>query len=134
MDLQWVLFGFMFLMLGGYTILTNSNVRVDIIYNRLSPRRKSAIEFLSAIIFMIPFSLLIMYMSWPMVVNALSIWERSTLPGGIPPWIIKPMIPLGFFLVLLQSISHAIKHLAFLLGAGPDPASAEDPNHVPAQG
>lgn len=121
MDLQWVLFGFMFMMLGGYAVLTDSNVRVDLVYSNLSDRSKSFVEISAAVFFMIPFSLLIIFMSWPMVVNAFSIWEESTLPGGIPPWIIKPIIPAGFVLVLLQSVSHVIKHTDFLINNNENP-------------
>lgn len=121
MDLQWVLFSVMFLFVGGYAILTDSNVRVDIVHSRLSRKTRSAIEVFGALCFMVPFSVLVIYMSWPMVVNAIAVWERSTLPGGIPPWAIKPLIPLAFVLVLLQSISHAIKHMAFIIDSGPDP-------------
>lgn len=121
MDLQWVLFGFMFLATSGYTILTNSNVRVDIFYRDLSPRQKSVIELVSASLFVIPFASLVIYMSWPMVSNSIAIWEKSTLPGGISPWMIKPLIPFGFFLIFIQGLSSSIKNAAFLLGAAPSP-------------
>ncbi|WP_254277548.1 TRAP transporter small permease subunit [Halomonas sp. 3H] len=121
LDLQWVLFSMMFLLVGGYTILTDSNVRVDIVHARLGKKTRSAIEVFGAVCFMLPFSLLVIYMSWPMVANAIAVWERSTLPGGISPWAIKPLVPIAFVLVLLQSVSHAIKHTAFMLGRGPDP-------------
>lgn len=120
-DLQWVLFGFMFMAAGGYTILTNSNVRVDIFYSSFSSRRKSFIEAAAAIFCIIPFSALVIWMSWPMVFNSIFMWERSTIPGGISPWLIKPIIPFGFFLMLIQGVSMAIKHIAFLTNKAPDP-------------
>jgi len=121
MDLQWVLFGFVFLATGGYTILTNSNVRVDIFYRNFSSRRKSFVEIIAAVFFLIPFSALVIYMSWPMVSNAIAIWEKSTLPGGISPWMIKPLIPFGFFLILIQGVSGVIKNIAYLLDMAPNP-------------
>ena len=125
MDLQWVLFGFVFLATGGYTILTDSNVRVDVFYSKFSPQLRSLVEVAAAILFVIPFSALVIYMSWPMVYNAITVWESSTIPGGISPWIIRPLIPLGFFLILLQGVSVAIKHTAFLMGkiSYPEPSS-----------
>ncbi len=121
MDLQWVLFSAMFLLVGGYVILTDGNVRVDVMYSRFSERTRSIIEVIAAGAFMLPFALLVIYMSWPLVMNSLAVWEQSTLPGGIPPWMIKPLIPLAFVLVALQSLSHLIKHVAFLTGRGPNP-------------
>jgi len=121
MDLQWVLFSAMFLLVGGYVILTDGNVRVDVIHSRLSERTRSLIEVVAAVLFMLPFALLVVYTSWPLVINSLRVWEQSTLPGGIPPWMIKPLIPLAFVLVALQSLSQLIKHVAFLTGRGPNP-------------
>lgn len=121
MDIQWILFGVMFLFVGGYAILTDTNVRVDVFYDRLSARTRCLVNGIGCLLFILPFSILVIYMSESLVTNSLRVMERSTLPGGVPPWIIKPLIPLAFLLVGLQSISEAIKNIAHVTGHGPDP-------------
>lgn len=121
LDVQWILFSILFLLTGGYAILTNANARVDLVYASLDDRKKSWIEILGYVLFILPFAGAAMYLSWPFVAQSIAVMERSTLPGGIPPWIIKPMIPIAFLLVILQSASELIKHAAFLRGVGPSP-------------
>lgn len=121
LDLQWYLFSVVFLGLGGYALLTDSNVRVDIVYSRLSDRMKSFVDLFGLIFFVIPFVSLVIYVSWPFVVNSVMFFEKSPDPGGLPRWIIKPLIPLAFALVFLQAVSQIVKHLAFLLGKWSSP-------------
>ncbi len=129
MDLQWILFSVVFLLVGGYAMLTDSNVRVDLVYSGVSDRTKSMIDLVGCLLFALPFACLVVYMSWPFVVNSIAIMERPMVSGGVPPWIIKPLIPIAFALVVLQCLSMAIKHLAFLLGRGPNPHSTTSVYH-----
>lgn len=121
LDLQWYLYSIVFLGLGGYTMLRDSNVRVDVIYSRVNDRKKCVLDLIGLVLFIIPFALLIMYVSWPFVANSLTVFERSPDPGGLPRWVIKPLIPLAFLLILLQAVSQIIKSVAFLAGKGPSP-------------
>ena len=123
LDLQWYLYSIVFLGLAGYTILRDSNVRVDVIYSRVDDRRKCVLDLIGLLLFVIPFALLIIYVSWPFVANSLAVFERSPDPGGLPRWVIKPLIPLAFFLVFLQALSQIIKSVSFLAGKGPSPYS-----------
>ena len=62
-------------------------------------------------------------LSWPLFVNALQSGEMSSNPGGLIRWPVYLLLPLGMFLLLLQSFSEIIKRLAFLQGMIPDPLS-----------
>jgi TRAP-type mannitol/chloroaromatic compound transport system permease small subunit len=63
----------------------------------------------------------IMWLSWPIFVNAWVSGEMSSNAGGLIRWPARLMIPVGFFLLMLQGVSELIKRVAFLRGLIPDP-------------
>jgi len=121
LELQWYLFGAMFLLTAGYTLLQNGHVRVDILSSRLSRRAQIGIEIFGVLFFLLPACLTIMWLSWPMFVDSYMSHEQSTNTGGLLRWPVKLLIPAGFFLLVLAGISHLIKCVAFLSGHAPDP-------------
>ena len=115
-ELQWYMFSLVFLWGGAYTLLHDEHVRVDVIYARLSERARAWIDLLGIVFFLIPFSLLMLYVSWPIVVESWKIHEMSPDPGGLPRYPIKAALIVAFVLLLLQAVSEAIKRLAVILG------------------
>jgi TRAP-type mannitol/chloroaromatic compound transport system permease small subunit len=116
-EMEWHLFAFIFLVGAGYTLLKDGHVRVDIIYQRLSPKARAWINFLGVLFFLLPGCYMIIATSLVFVQNSFAIMEGSPDPGGIPfRFIIKSFIPVGFLLVLLQGISLGIKSLFTILG------------------
>ena len=116
-ELEWHLFGVIFLMAAGYTMLHNEHVRVDVVYAKLPPRRKAWFDFVLTFVFLFPACVLLVYTSWPFVRNSFAVNEGSPDPGGIPGrWALKSVIILGFALLFLQGISQAIKN--FYVGMG----------------
>ncbi|AEB11051.1 TRAP transporter small permease subunit [Marinithermus hydrothermalis] len=116
LELQWYLFSLLFLWGAAYTLKHNAHVRVDVIYAQLSSRKRAWIDLLGAVFFLIPFSLLVIWVSWPMVSNSWAVLEVSPDPGGLPRYPIKTAIPVAFVLLLLQGVSEAIKRVAVLRG------------------
>ena len=120
-EFEWHLFAFIFLMGAGYTLLKDGHVRVDIIYQRLSPKSKAWIDFIGVLFFLIPGCVLIIVTSSGFVASSWAVMEGSPDPGGIPyRFLLKACIPVGFVLVLLQGISLGIKSLLTILGANRD--------------
>mgnify|MGYP006300617197 FL=1 len=116
-ELEWHLFAFIFLMGAGYTLLKDGHVRVDIFYQRGSPKAQAWINFLGVIFFLIPGCFMIIATSLPFVYNAWAVMEGSPDPGGIPyRFILKSCIPAGFILLFLQGLSLGIKSLLTILG------------------
>lgn len=116
-ELEWYLFGTIYLLAAGYTLLYDEHVRVDIVYSRFSPQRKAWFDFVLLFVFFFPSCLLVIITSWPFVKASFAVWEVSPDPGGIPArWALKSMIIVGFALLLLQGVSQAIKN--FFVGMG----------------
>lgn len=116
LEIQWYLFGVMFLLGAAYTLKVNEHVRVDIIYSRLSPRNQAWIDLLGGILFMMPGIVIIGWMSWPFFVESYAIHEMSSNAGGLIRWPAKLLLPVGFGLLALQGISEIIKRVAVLVG------------------
>ena len=122
LEIQWYLFSLIFLFCAGYTLKNNEHVRIDIITSRLSARARAAIDIFGTLFFLLPMATLIMWLSWPVFVDAWTRHEVSTNAGGLIIWPARLMVPIGFFLLILQGISELIKRIAFLRGLIPDPS------------
>jgi TRAP-type mannitol/chloroaromatic compound transport system permease small subunit len=127
LEVQWYLFGAIFMLLAGYTLLRNGHVRVDILSALLSRRRQIMIEIFGVIFFLLPMALLILALSWPMFVEAWVSNETSSNAGGLVRWPAKLLIPIGFTLLVLAALSHLIKCVGFLRGLCPDPVARSGP-------
>jgi TRAP-type mannitol/chloroaromatic compound transport system permease small subunit len=121
LEIQWYLFLLVFFFGAGYTLLKNDHVRIDIIQGRLSPRAQNWIDVVGIVLFLMPMSLIIMWLSWPLFIDALVRHEVSTNAGGLVIWPARLMMPIGFALLIIQAISELIKRIAFLRGMIPDP-------------
>lgn len=126
LELQWYLFSAVFLFCAGYALLHNQHVRIDVISGHLSKRARAWIDLLGTVFFLLPMAIAIMWMSWPVFVDAWVRNEISTNAGGLIVWPARLMLPIGFFLLILQGISELIKRAAFLLGMIPDPTEKDE--------
>jgi TRAP-type mannitol/chloroaromatic compound transport system permease small subunit len=116
-EMEWYLFGTLYLLAAGYTLLHDEHVRVDIVYSKLSLRRRAWLDFVLFWIFFFPSCLLVVYTAWPFVRISWAVWEGSPDPGGIPGrFVLKSMIILGFLALALQGVSEAIKRFYWAMG------------------
>ena len=125
LEIQWYLFSFVFLFCAGYTLLHNQHVRIDVISGQLSRRAQTWIDILGTLFFLLPMAITIMWLSWPVFVDAYRSSEVSTNAGGLSVWPGRLMLPVGFFLLVLQGFSELIKRIAFLRGLIPDPGEKD---------
>jgi len=121
LELQWYLFAVVFLLCSGYTLLHNEHIRIDVVSSRLSRRTQVWIDVLGILLFLLPMSLFVTWLSWPVFMNAWTSGEISGSAGGLIRWPARLLVPVGFFLLSAQGISELIKRIAFLRGLIPDP-------------
>jgi len=126
LEIQWYLFSVVFLFSAGYTLLHNQHVRIDVLTSHLPARTKAWIDILGSLFFLLPMAITIMWLSWPIFVDAYRSHEVSTNAGGLTVWPGRLMLPVGFFFLVLQGISELIKRIAFLRGMIPDPAEKDE--------
>jgi TRAP-type mannitol/chloroaromatic compound transport system permease small subunit len=126
LEIQWYLFSFVFLFCAGYTLLHNQHVRIDVISGHLSARGRAWIDIFGTIFFLLPMAVAIMWLSWPVFLDAYRSNEVSTNAGGLTVWPARLMLPVGFFLLVLQGLSELIKRVAFLRGLIPDPTEKDE--------
>ncbi len=108
-ELEWHLFGLIFLLGAAYTFKKDGHVRVEILYQNFSPAIQAKINIFGNIFFLIPLCLLVIWSSWPFIANAYTFSETSPDPGGLCcRWLIKAAIPAGFVLLLLQAVADSI--------------------------
>ena len=125
-ELEWHIFAVIFLIGAAYTLKHEGHVRVDVFYSRLSLRGKAIIDLIGGLVFLIPFSLLVIWTSHSFVSMSYGIQEISPDPGGLPyRWLLKAMIPAGFVLVLLQGIALTIRAFFTVIGKPLDDSGAE---------
>ena len=111
-ELEWHIFGIIFLLGAAYTLLHDKHVRVDLFYEKFSTRKKAWVNIVGMLIFLVPWCIVVIYYGYDYALNAFSFNEGSSQPNGLPArYIIKSFIAIGFVLLLLQGFSEVIKNL-----------------------
>jgi TRAP-type mannitol/chloroaromatic compound transport system permease small subunit len=116
LEMQWVLFGAVFLLCAPWTLLSNEHIRIDVVSSLLSRRVRNWIDVIGHALFLLPMTLVMMWYCWPFFVRSLLQNEQSTNAGGLPLYPAKFLVPLGFTLLMLQAISELIKRVAIMRG------------------
>lgn len=127
-ELEWHLYASVFLLGVPYALRVGGHVRVDLIYERFSAKRKAVIDMLGCIFFLFPFCALVGWYGIDFARESFELGETSGDPGGLPyRWIIKSVIPFAFFAMLISGIGLFLKSLNIYLG------NAQDDSYQPPQ-
>lgn len=121
LEAQWYLFAAMFMLGAGYVFLHDQHVRIDVLSSKLSRRAQVWIDVVGIVVFLLPLCVFVVRTSLPSVMMAWETQEVSANPGGLIRWPLYALVPIGFSLLALQSLSELFKRIGFLTGAGPDP-------------
>ena len=121
LELQWYFFGAAFLLGAPYALKRGAHVRVDVLYGGLGARARCWIDLVGAVLFLIPACACAVWLSLDFVLESWRSNEWSNDPGGLPRWPIKPVIPIGFTLLMLRGVSEAVHRAAALTGDLDDP-------------
>lgn len=114
-ELQWHLYAFGFMVGLSYALVHDQHVRVDVLAETWSKRRRAWIDILAMLILVIPFAGVILYNSIEFIEFSIRLNERSRSPGGLPArWILKSVIPLAMGLLILAALARVVHMLALL--------------------
>jgi TRAP-type mannitol/chloroaromatic compound transport system permease small subunit len=103
-ELEWHFFDVVILLSIAYALKHNAHVRVDIFYDKFSPKVQTFVNIISIIFFILPLSFLILYTGIGFVELSFTQQEMSSDPGGLTHrWIVKSLMPLSFLLLALQA-------------------------------
>jgi TRAP-type mannitol/chloroaromatic compound transport system permease small subunit len=147
LELQWVLFGLVFLWCSPWTLFSNEHIRIDIVNSYFPKRLRDWIDVFGHVVFLIPFCVVMISTGLPFARRSAPSWqefshsfsanpiywisdflstgEQSLSAGGLPQWPAKALIPLGFALLLAQGVSELIKRVAILQGRMEDPHAVQ---------
>ncbi len=116
-ELEWHLFDIVIMLGIAYTLQRASHVRVDIFYDQYSPKMRHLVNIFGTLLFILPFSLLIIYVGFDFVLISFEQLEASSDPGGLPyRFLVKSLMPLAFVLLIIQSLNEVYKELKLLRG------------------
>ena len=123
LELQWVLFGFVFLLCSPWTLLSNEHIRIDVISSKLPKRARDWIDVVGHVAFLLPFALVMILTSGPFALRSILGNEQSGNAGGLPQWPAKTLIFVGFIVLFVQGVSELIKRVAIMRGELEDTTS-----------
>ncbi|MFH2130566.1 MAG: TRAP transporter small permease subunit [bacterium] len=116
--------GILFMMAGGYALLHEQHVRIDIFYRPLNERKKAFVNIFGVLFLLFPTCFVIFYYSFPYVMDAWSVLEGSREAGGVPGvFLLKTVILIFPVLVGLQGVSILIRCF-YTLRETQDPATS----------
>ncbi len=105
------LYGPHFMLMAAYTLLHHGHVRIDLIYNRFSPRVRGILDISTYLIFFFPFCIIILQQGW---IYAATSWAQNETSGSAAlPWVphVKTVIPLTAGMLLLQGLANFIRSI-----------------------
>jgi TRAP-type mannitol/chloroaromatic compound transport system permease small subunit len=104
-----------------FCVENDSHIRIDIFHDRFKPRTKAWIDFLGILFLLIPYVLVILIYSPPLIAYSLEVGETSASPGGLPFPLItiwKAFMLIGYGLLLVAAISRLIRAATLIFGGG----------------
>jgi TRAP-type mannitol/chloroaromatic compound transport system permease small subunit len=116
LELQWMLFGAVFLLCASWTLQVKEHIRIDIVNSQLPKSWQRWIDLIGHALFLMPFCVLMVYHSWPFFTRSYLIGEQSLSAGGLPQWPAKGLLFIGFLMLAFQGISEIIKQIAIMRG------------------
>ena len=114
-EMEWHLHASLFLLVLGYAYLKDAHVRIEIVREKYSLKVKAILETFGIIIFLIPYTVLVIYFGIDFVQRSFNMNEvSSALTGLSHRWIIKSFIPIGMLILFLAGFSLLLRNLIFI--------------------
>jgi len=116
--------GILFMVAAGFTLKHEQHVRIDIVYDRLTQRKKAAINLLGTVVLLLPTCFATFYYAYPYVSDSWAVHEGSMEAGGIPAvFLLKTVILVFPTVVGLQGLAKAIRAILTLTNSDETPTT-----------
>jgi len=115
-EAQWHLYGIAVMFGISYAVVTDAHIRLDLAYQKFSPRTKAWVEIFTLLLLVMPMVIVLFLHGLDFVESSWRVSERSRSPMGLPwRWAIKSVIPIGMSLYGLAAISRIVRSIALLI-------------------
>jgi TRAP-type mannitol/chloroaromatic compound transport system permease small subunit len=111
----------LFLLGAAWTLQIGGHVRIDVFYAQAQPRWRALVNLCGALVFLIPFAVMLAVLSIPYAARSWSVLEHSREASGLPfVYLFKSLIPLFAVLIGLQGVSQALRAALVLIEPSDD--------------
>ena len=118
-EMEWHFHAALFALVLGYGLIYNSHVRIDLIRENLTFRKKAWLEFAGLTFLMLPFCALVIWFAYDYVLASYAVQEGSVSTVGLPyRWLIKSVLVIGLLVALLAGIAAWLQVVTILWGSG----------------
>ena len=101
-ELQWYLFGVILLITSGYVYSQNQHIRVDVFYQKMSVKQQRVLNLLGDLLLLLPFCVVGFWTGLDFFRSSFAMLEQSSDVEGLPRYLIKGFIPIGFFYLAIN--------------------------------
>ena len=116
-ELEWHFHTGLFALVLGFGYIYNTHVRVDLVRERLSFRKKAWLEFLGSSAFMIPYCLIVIWFAIDFTYESYKVGEISASTVGLTHrWIIKSVLVFGLCVAALAGFAVWLQSVLVLFG------------------
>ena len=116
-ELEWHMHTVLFALVLGYGYIHNSHVRVDLVREKISFRRKAWLEFLGTSVFLIPYTCIVIYFAVVYAYDSFMMNEISASAVGLEQrWIIKTVLVTGLVFALVAGFAVWLQTVTVLWG------------------
>ena len=131
-DLGWIwmqesvffMHGILFMVAGGFTLKHEQHVRIDIVYDAISQRKKAIVNLLGTIFLLFPTCFVTFYYAFPYVQDSWTVLEGSMEAGGLPGiFLLKTIILIFPTLLALQGLAMALRAILTLTNSDESPTT-----------
>ena len=116
LELQWYLFSLIFLLAAGWTLQQDQHVRVDVLSKRWSARTRLWVDLVGHALVLLPLASVLMWLGLQHTIGQFMSGEMSADAGSLIRWPVWALIPLGFCLLILQTLADMARKIQQLRG------------------
>ena len=124
-ELQWHMLAIIVMLGISYAMTQDRHVRVDLIYSTLSPRGQALTDLIGDLLFLLPFCVIIGWLSIGFVEFSYRTGEQSDYGGLVDRYLIKAIIPIGLALLGLIALGRIIVNFSRAIGWSSAPSEAD---------